>query len=348
MCRRATCSSRRIRRSTSTSSRCACRRPKSLLERRDAIIVATVSAIYGIGDPVEYHSMILHSARARKSQRSATCIAAPDRDAVRRATISISGAAPSACAATCSTFSRPSMPKLALRIALFDDEVESLQLFDPLTGHVLQAASALHRLSVEPLCDAARDRPCARSRRSRRSCASASNASDEQDKLVEAQRIEQRTRFDLEMLQRDRLLQRDRELFAPSVGRQPGEPPPTLIDYLPPDALMFIDESHVTIPQIGGMYSGDRARKENLVDYGFRLPSALDNRPLRFDEFETHDAADDLRFGHARPTTSSSIRRRWSSRWCGRRACRSADRSAAGVDAGRRPAVGDQRAHQDQ
>ena len=138
------------------------------------------------------------------------------------------------------------------------------------------------------------------------------------NKLVEAQRIEQRTRFDLEMLNEMGFCKGIENYSRHLSGRKAGEPPPTLIDYLPRDALMIIDESHVTIGQIGGMYKGDRSRKENLVDYGFRLPSALDNRPLRFDEFEAHDAADRFLSRRRRPNTSARIRARWWSRWCAR------------------------------
>ena len=161
-----------------------------------------------------------------------------------------------------------------------------MQLFDPLTGRVRQKIAALHGLSVLALRDAARHRACARSRRSRPNCASGSNSLRKDGKLVEAQRLEQRTRFDLEMLQELGFCKGIENYSRHFSGAAPGEPPPTLVDYLPPDALMLLDESHVLIGQLNGMYNGDRSRKENLVDYGFRLPSALDNRPLKFDEFE--------------------------------------------------------------
>ena len=174
----------------------------------------------------------------------------------------------------------------AVRVSLFDDEVESLQLFDPLTGHIRQKIGALHGVPVVAL----RDRPAEGARRDRedqgRAARSRRSSSSAQMKLIEAQRIEQRTRFDLEMMTEIGFCKGIENYSRHLSGRKAGEPPPTLIDYLPRDSLMFVDESHVTIPQVGGMYKGDRARKENLVNYGFRLPSALDNRPLRFDEFE--------------------------------------------------------------
>ncbi len=256
---------------------------KALLERRDTVIVATVSAIYGIGDPVDYHSMILH---LREGERLA------QRDAIRRltemqyernefefrrGTFRVRGDVldifPAEHAET------------AVRLTLFDDEIESIQLFDPLTGHVLHGVP---RFTVYPSSHYVT--PRATTLRAIEAIKAELGERIEyfqrQGKLVEAQRIEQRTRFDLEMLNELGFCKGIENYSRHLSGRQPGEPPPTLIDYLPPDALMFIDESHVTIPQLGGMYRGDRARKENLVEYGFRLPSALDNRPLRFDEFE--------------------------------------------------------------
>ena len=207
----------------------------------------------------------------------------------------------------------------AVRISLFDDEIETL--------HALRSADRPRACSgsraspsipsshyVTPRADgAARDRgDQGRAARAHRVLP------DAQSKLVEAQRIEQRTRFDLEMLTEIGFCKGIENYSRHLSGRKPGEPPPTLIDYLPRDALMFVDESHVTIPQVGGMYKGDRARKENLVDYGFRLPSALDNRPLRFDEFERLLPQTDLRLGDARRLRAQARRRRSSSRWCGR------------------------------
>ena len=256
---------------------------KALLERRDAIIVATVSAIYGIGDPVDYHGMILHVREGEKlSQRDAIARLVGmqyERNEFdfRRGVFRVRGEVLDVFPAENS--------ETAVRITLFDDEIESIQIFDPLTGQVLQRVS---RYTVYPSSHYVTPR----STTLRAIEAIKAELRERIDwfqshnKLVEAQRIEQRTRFDLEMLNEMGFCKGIENYSRHLSGRAPGEPPPTLIDYLPPDALMIIDESHVTIPQLGGMYRGDRARKENLVGYGFRLPSALDNRPLRFDEFE--------------------------------------------------------------
>jgi excinuclease ABC subunit B len=256
---------------------------KSLLEREDSVIVATVSCIYGIGDPVDYHGMILHL-REREP--------APQREIIarltamqytrnemdfRRGTFRVRGDVIDVFPAEHS--------ETAIRITLFDDEIDSLLVFDPLTGktqnrvarftvypssHYVTPRSTTVR-AIEAIKEELRER---------------SRFFVETGKLVEAQRIEQRTRFDLEMLNEMGFCKGIENYSRHLSGRAPGEPPPTLIDYLPPNALMIIDESHVTIPQVGGMFKGDRSRKENLVGYGFRLPSALDNRPLKFEEFE--------------------------------------------------------------
>ncbi|MCW5624083.1 MAG: excinuclease ABC subunit UvrB [Burkholderiales bacterium] len=256
---------------------------KALLERSDAVIVATVSAIYGIGDPVDYHAMILHLREGEKiPQRQAIQRLAEmqyERSELdfRRGTFRVRGDVLDIFPAENS--------ETALRLVLFDDEIESLSLFDPLTGHILSRVSRFtvypssHYVTprsttlkaIEAIKVELRDRL---------------ETFQRSGKLVEAQRIEQRTRFDLEMMNELGFCKGIENYSRHLSGRQPGEPPPTLIDYLPHGSLMIIDESHVTIPQIGGMFKGDRARKENLVEYGFRLPSALDNRPLRFDEFE--------------------------------------------------------------
>jgi excinuclease ABC subunit B len=188
--------------------------------------------------------------------------------------------------------------ELALRIELFDDEIESLQLLDPLTGRVRQK---IPRFTVYPSSHYVTPRErCWRHRHHQGGAARAAGRAGGAGKLVEAQRLEQRTRFDLEMLQEVGHCKGIENYTRHLSGAAPGEPPPTLVDYLPPDALMFLDESHVLIGQFGGMYNGDRARKTTLVEYGFRLPSALDNRPLKFEEFETQDAPGGLRLGHAR------------------------------------------------
>jgi excinuclease ABC subunit B len=256
---------------------------KSLLERRDTIIVATVSAIYGIGDPADYHGMILHlREREKLPQREALRRLAEmqyERNELefRRGVFRVRGDVIDVFPAEHS--------ETAVRISLFDDEIEAIHLFDPLTGQVLQRVP---RFTVYPSSHYVT--PRATTLRAieaiKQELAERVAWFVSQGKLVEAQRIESRTRFDLEMLAEMGFCKGIENYSRHLSGRRPGEPPPTLIDYLPPDALMIIDESHVTIPQLGGMYRGDRSRKENLVEYGFRLPSALDNRPLRFDEFE--------------------------------------------------------------
>jgi len=256
---------------------------KSLMERRDVVIVATVSCIYGIGDPADYHAMVLHLREGEEiahrdliKRLVAMQYMRSDVD-FHRGTFRVRGDVVDVFPAE--------NAELAVRIEMFDDEVEHLTLFDPLTGHLKQR---LARFTVYPSSHYVTPR------------ATVLNAIEaikielkerietfqKSGKLVEAQRIEQRTRFDLEMLNEMGFCKGIENYSRHFSGRGPGEPPPTLIDYLPRDALMFVDESHVSIPQVGGMYKGDRSRKENLVEYGFRLPSALDNRPLKFDEFE--------------------------------------------------------------
>src|SRR5512144_2418252 len=256
---------------------------KAILERPDCVIVATVSAIYGIGDPSEYHSMILH---VKEGERLA------QRDAIRRLT-------EMQYTRNEADFARGTFrvrgdvldifpaehAESAVRISLFDAEIESLQLFDPLTGRVRQR---IGRFTVFPSSHyvTGRQKVLDAIDAIKAELVEQKEYFLGQMKLVEAQRIEQRTRFDLEMMAEIGFCKGIENYSRHLSGRKAGEPPPTLIDYLPPRSLMFIDESHVTVPQVGGMYRGDRARKENLVAYGFRLPSALDNRPLRFDEFE--------------------------------------------------------------
>ncbi len=256
---------------------------KSLMERRDVVIVATVSAIYGIGDPSEYHGMILHLRQGEKM---------PQRDVLarlvamqyerneldfRRGTFRVRGDVIDVFPAEHAEHS--------IRISLEDDLVEKLEVFDPLTGRVLHPMA---RFTVYPSSHyvTPRETTLRAVEAIRLELRSRIEFFQKAGRLVEAQRIEQRTRFDLEMLAELGFCKGIENYSRHLSGRQAGEPPPTLIDYLPQDALMIIDESHVTIPQLGGMYKGDRSRKENLVEYGFRLPSALDNRPLRFDEFE--------------------------------------------------------------
>ncbi len=256
---------------------------KSLLERQDVVIVATVSAIYGIGDPVDYHGMILHLREHEKILRQ---------DAIKRLTemqyerndVDFSRGHFRVRGDVIDIFPAENSEH-ALRLTLFDDEVESLLLFDPLTGHIL---NRVPRFTVYPSSHYVTPRSTILHaiETIKIELAERIQFFQQENKLVELQRIEQRTRHDLEMLAEIGFCKGIENYSRHLSGRKAGEPPPTLIDYLPPNALMFIDESHVTVTQIGGMYKGDRARKENLVNYGFRLPSALDNRPLRFDEFE--------------------------------------------------------------
>ncbi len=256
---------------------------KSLLERRDVVIVGTVSAIYGIGDPSEYHGMILHLRQGeRLSQRDvlARLVAMQyDRNELdfRRGTFRVRGDVIDVFPAE--------HAEHAVRVSLNDDSVEKLEVFDPLTGRVLHPMA---RFTIYPSSHyvTPRETTLRAVEAIKAELRERIDFFQKAGRLVEAQRIEQRTRFDLEMLAELGFCKGIENYSRHLSGRKPGEPPPTLIDYLPRDALMIIDESHVTIPQLGGMYKGDRSRKENLVEYGFRLPSALDNRPLRFDEFE--------------------------------------------------------------
>ncbi|MBK7474027.1 MAG: excinuclease ABC subunit UvrB [Betaproteobacteria bacterium] len=256
---------------------------KSLLERRDVVIVATVSAIYGIGDPSDYHSMILLLRQGEKmTQREAIRRLTDmqyDRNEFefKRGTFRVRGDVLDIFPAEHAEF--------AVRISLFDDEVESIQMFDALTG---QVKSKLTRFTVFPSSHYVTPRATALRavERIKVELAERKEQFAKENKLVELQRIDQRTRFDLEMLVEIGFCKGIENYSRHLSDRKAGEPPPTLIDYLATDALMFLDESHVLIGQLNGMYRGDRMRKENLVEYGFRLPSALDNRPLRFDEFE--------------------------------------------------------------
>ena len=256
---------------------------KSLMERRDVVIVASVSCIYGIGDPGDYHSMVLHLREGERvvhrelvQRLVAMQYSRADVD-FKRGTFRVRGDVIDIYPAESAEH--------ALRVEMFDDEIEHLTLFDPLTGHLKQKIArftvypsshyvtprATVLRAVEAIKDELRERI---------------EVFQKGGKLVEAQRIEQRTRFDLEMLNELGFCKGIENYSRHMSGRKAGDAPPTLIDYLPKDGLMFIDESHVSIGQVGAMYKGDRSRKENLVEYGFRLPSALDNRPLKFEEFE--------------------------------------------------------------
>ncbi len=257
---------------------------KALLERKDALIVATVSAIYGLGDPQQYFSMVLHLNRGTQIdqrtlvRRLAEMQYTRNDLELRRGTYRVRGE-------VIDIFPADSAIE-GVRVELFDDEVENLSIFDPLTGEVLKK---LPRLTVYPKSHYVTGRQ------------TVLNAVDtiraelkerlEQlrgnHKLLEAQRLEQRTQFDLEMMQELGYCQGIENYSRHLTGRDPGDAPPTLFDYLPADSLLVMDESHVGVPQIGAMFRGDRSRKENLVEYGFRLPSALDNRPMTFEEWES-------------------------------------------------------------
>ena len=256
---------------------------KSLLERRDTIIVGSVSCIYGIGNPGDYHAMVLTlrtGDRVPRQELLARLVAMQyERNDVEfvRGTFRARGE-------TIDVFPAENA-ELAVRITLFDDEVETLQLFDPLTGKVRQKVL---RFTVFPRSHyvTPRETVLRAIETIKAELRDRTKILLDDHKLVEAQRLEQRTRFDLEMLQELGFCKGIENYSRHLSGAAPGEPPPTLIDYLPDDALMFIDESHVTMGQLGAMYKGDRSRKETLVTYGFRLPSALDNRPLKMEEFE--------------------------------------------------------------
>ena len=256
---------------------------KAMLEREDCIIVATVSAIYGIGDPVDYHGMILHLRNNEKMHQREVIKRLIEMQYERNDT-DFSRGKFRVRGDVIDVFPAESN-ELAVRITLFDDEVETISLFDPLTGHILQKVP---RYTVYPSSHYVTPRSTVLSAIETIKVELAERIAfyQRENKLVEAQRIEQRTRHDLEMLNEIGFTKGIENYSRHLSGRPAGAAPPTLIDYLPPNALMFFDESHVMIPQVGGMYKGDRARKENLVNYGFRLPSAMDNRPLRFDEFE--------------------------------------------------------------
>ena len=257
---------------------------KSLMERRDVVIVATVSAIYGIGNPSEYHQMVL-TLRTKDKLSQRDVIARLIQMQYTRNDIDFGRGTFRVRGDTLDIFPAEHA-ELAVRVELFDDEVDSIQLFDPLTGRVRQK---IPRFTVYPGSHYVTPRSTVLRaiETIKEELRERLDFFRKENKLVEEQRLEQRTRFDLEMMQEIGFTKGIENYSRHLSGAKPGEPPPTLVDYLPDDALMFLDESHVLMGQLNGMYNGDRARKTNLVDYGFRLPSALDNRPLRFDEFET-------------------------------------------------------------
>jgi excinuclease ABC subunit B len=257
---------------------------KALLEYPDAIIVATVSAIYGLGDPQAFHAMVLHLRRGdtidqrQLLRRLAEIQYTRNEIELKRGMYRVRGEVIDVYPAE--------SDQEAVRIELFDDEVENLSYFDPLTGEVLRRVP---RLTIYPKSHyvTPRQRVLDAIEMIKVELRERLEQLRSVHKLLEAQRLEQRTRFDLEMMQEIGHCKGIENYSRFLSGRVPGQPPPTLFDYLPDDALLIIDESHVTVPQLGAMYKGDRSRKETLVEYGFRLPSALDNRPLRFDEFES-------------------------------------------------------------
>ncbi len=256
---------------------------KAIMERPDVIIVATVSCIYGLGDPDAYMSMLLHLSRGeivdqRDILRRLAELQYTRNDVeLRRATYRVRGE-------VIDIYPADSDAE-AVRVELFDDEIENISQFDPLTGEVLRK---LPRITIYPKSHyvTPRDRVLAAVERIKDELKERLAQLRQASKLVEAQRLEERTRLDIEMLVELGHCPGIENYSRHLAGRNAGEPPATLFDYLPPNALLVIDESHVTLPQLGAMYKGDRSRKENLVQYGFRLPSAMDNRPLRFEEFE--------------------------------------------------------------
>jgi excinuclease ABC subunit B len=256
---------------------------KALIERRDTVIVATVSSIYGLGEPASYFEMVLHLVRGdlmeqRKLLRRLAELQYTRNDTeLRRATYRVRGEVIDIYPAE--------SEKEALRVELFDDEIERLSLFDPLTGEII---SRIARYTVYPKTHyvTPREKILEAVEEIKKDLRIRLDELRDQNKLVEAQRLEQRTQFDLEIMLEVGYCSGIENYSRYLSGRGPGEAPPTLFDYLPADSLLVVDESHVTIPQLGAMYRGDRSRKETLVNYGFRLPSALDNRPLQFEEFE--------------------------------------------------------------
>ncbi|MDH2272452.1 excinuclease ABC subunit UvrB [Moraxella porci] len=256
---------------------------RALLERRDAIIIASVSAIYGLGDPESYLKMLLHIVVGDRVDRNAIIKRLVELQYERneldfgRGTYRIRGE-------TLDIYPAES-ESLAVRIAMFDDEVEKITWFDPLTGKNIKSVP---RITIYPKSHyvTPKDKLMEASETIKAELAERLDYFRANDKLIEAQRIKERTQYDLEMIQQLGYCNGIENYSRHLSGRPAGEAPPTLFDYIPPDALLFIDESHVTVPQIGAMYKGDRSRKETLVQYGFRLPSAMDNRPMKFEEWE--------------------------------------------------------------
>ena len=256
---------------------------KGLLERRDTVIVATVSAIYGLGDPEAYHGMVLHLVRGERIDQRNILRRLAELQYTRNP-MDLSQGTYRVRGDVIDIFPAES-EREAVRVQLFDDEIEDIAYFDPLTGVIDRGVP---RVTIYPKTHyvTPRETLLAAVDIIREDLAARLAELRAANRLVEAQRLEQRTRFDLEMIMEVGYCTGIENYSRYLSGREPGEPPPTLLDYFPANALLFVDESHATIPQLGGMYRGDRSRKETLVEYGFRLPSALDNRPLRFDEYE--------------------------------------------------------------
>ena len=256
---------------------------KALLERRDTITVATVSAIYGLGDPGAYLNMVLHLDRGDRIDQRRILHRLGELQ-YRRNDVELQRGTYRVRGEIIDIYPADS-DRDAVRVELFDEEIESLSYFDPLTGEVLKRVP---RLTIYPKTHyvTPRDTIVNAIEQIREELRERLEELRSNNKLVEAQRLEERTRFDIEMMQEMGYCSGIENYSRYLSGRRPGEPPPTFMDYLPDDALLVVDESHVTIPQLGAMYKGDRARKANLVEYGFRLPSAMDNRPLMFEEFE--------------------------------------------------------------
>ncbi len=256
---------------------------KALMERRDTVIVATVSAIYGLGDPDAYLKMVIHLDRGDRIDQRKLLRRLAELQYTRNE-IDLAPGTYRVRGEVIDVFPAES-EREALRIEMFDDEIEKLSLFDPLTGEMLKN---LPRFTIYPTTHyvTPREKLLAAMEKIKVELGERLEQLRKANKLVEAQRLEQRTRFDLEMIHELGYCSGIENYSRHLSGREAGDPPPTLFEYLPDDALLVVDESHVTIPQLGGMYKGDRSRKETLVEYGFRLPSALDNRPMKFEEFE--------------------------------------------------------------
>ena len=291
---------------------------RSLFERRDVIIVASVSCIYGLGSPEAYYGMMLPLERGQRIDREQILRKLVEIQYERndhefgRGTFRVRGDIVEVY---------PSYEDQAVRIELFGDEVDELITFDPLTGKTIRRND---KVAIYPKTHfvTSRDRTKQAVETIKAELAWYRGQLEAEGKVLEAQRLHQRTMFDLEMIKEIGYCHGIENYSRHLTGRQPGEPPPTLLDYLPADALIIVDESHQTVPQIRGMYHGDRSRKEVLVEYGFRLPSALDNRPLNFEEWEARVGQLAVRLGDARARTSCAAPAAWSSsRSSGRPAC---------------------------